>query len=531
MYVLNGQLNYNTVIAKKHNVNLMAGYEMREYSWNWHSMDRKNLTVNLPEFPVGDPKTQLNDSKAHELAWMSYYGRLNYMFDNRYMFEFNLRYDGSSRFIDKWGVFPSVSGAWRISEEKFMKNVTWLDNLKLRLSYGKLGNESIGQQYAASDELSLNGKYNFNNSLVGMAAVTKLANKKTSWESSEQYNIGLDFDIFKRVSATIDYYIKNTTDILMQVPVSGTLGMSTVPYQNAGKMQNRGLEMTVRYNDRFGKVGTHFSASATRVYNKVQDLAGKDELIMSDHIWRVNEPFNSLYGLQTEGIYQSEEEIKNHLIFSKNGTALNPYMGMKPEPGDIRFVDQLTIDTNGDGIPDTRDGVINEDDKVIIGNTFPKWTFSATLGFEWNGFDASIFLQGVAGMKALNQGIITVPFFGGESNTGAWYKDRWTPERPSQTVQRLYSEPGRSEIVSEYYLEDASYIRCKSLDLGYTVPKKVLKKVFKNTPSIRVYVSLQNLFTITDMRYGFDPEKPSHLTNTLQYPQAKTYSFGVNMKF
>lgn len=531
MYVLNGQLNYNTVIAKKHNVNLMAGYEMREYSWNWHSMDRKNLTVNLPEFPVGDPKTQLNDSKAHELAWMSYYGRLNYMFDNRYMFEFNLRYDGSSRFIDKWGVFPSVSGAWRISEEKFMKNVTWLDNLKLRLSYGKLGNESIGQQYAASDELSLNGKYNFNNSLVGMAAVTKLANKKTSWESSEQYNIGLDFDIFKRVSATIDYYIKNTTDILMQVPVSGTLGMSTVPYQNAGKMQNRGLEMTVRYNDRFGKVGTHFSASATRVYNKVQDLAGKDELIMSDHIWRVNEPFNSLYGLQTEGIYQSEEEIKNHLIFSKNGTALNPYMGMKPEPGDIRFVDQLTIDTNGDGIPDTRDGVINEDDKVIIGNTFPKWTFSATLGFEWNGFDASIFLQGVAGMKALNQGIITVPFFGGESNTGAWYKDRWTPERPSQTVQRLYSEPGRSEVVSEYYLEDASYIRCKSLDLGYTVPKKVLKKVFKNTPSIRVYVSLQNLFTITDMRYGFDPEKPSHLTNTLQYPQAKTYSFGVNMKF
>ena len=134
-------------------------------------------------------------------------------------------------------------------------------------------------------------------------------------------------------------------------------------------------------------------------------------------------------------------------------------------------------------------------------------------------------------MKALNQGIITVPFFGGESNTGAWYKDRWTPERPSQTVQRLYSEPGRSEIVSEYYLEDASYIRCKSLDLGYTVPKKVLKKVFKNTPSIRVYVSLENLFTITDMRYGFDPEKPSHLTNTLQYPQAKTYSFGVNMKF
>lgn len=530
-YVLNGQINYNTTLAKKHSIAIMGGYEIREFTYNYNTMSRQKLTVNLPEFGVGDPDTQKNGSSAYDLAWMSYFGRFNYIYDNKYLLEFNLRYDGSSRFIDKWGLFPSVSAAWRITEEKFMKNINWLNNLKLRLSWGKLGNESIGQPYAASDELSLNGTMNFNNTLTGIAAITKLANKKTSWETTEQYNIGLDIDVFNKISASVDYYIKNTTDILMQVPVSSTLGMTTVPYQNAGAMRNKGLELTLRYNDRFGQVGTSFSLSATRIKNEVRNLAGKDELIMGNTIWRVGSPFNSFYGLQTEGIYQSQNEIYNHLIFSDRGTAVNPYMGMTPVAGDIRFKDQLTVDTNGDGIPDARDGVINADDKVILGPSFPKWTFSGTLGFDWKGIDVSIFLQGVAGIKTLNQGIITVPFHGGESNTGAWYKDRWTPEHPSKTIQRLYSDPNRSEIISEYYLENASYLRCKSLDIGYTLPRHLLRNVFNSTGSIRVYVSMQNLFTITSMRYGFDPEKPTSTTNTLQYPQSKIYSFGVNLKF
>lgn len=530
-YVLNGQINYNTTLAKKHAIAMMAGYEMREFTYHSHTLSRKKLTVNLPEFGVGDPDTQKNGSSAYDLAWMSYFGRLSYIYDSKYMLEFNLRYDGSSRFIDKWGLFPSVSGAWRLSEEPFMKEISWLDNLKLRFSWGKLGNESIGQYYAASDELSLNGMMNFNNTLTGIAAVTKLANKRTSWETTEQYNIGLDVDIFNKVSATLEYYIKNTSDILMQVPVSSTLGMTTVPYQNAGEMRNKGLELTLRYNDRFGKVGTNFSLSATRIKNEVRSLAGKDELIMGNTIWRVGAPFNSFYGLQTEGIYQSPNEINHHLIFSDNGVALNPYMGMTPVVGDIRFKDQMTVDTDGDGILDGRDGVINSDDKVILGPSFPKWTFSGTLGFDWKGVDVSIFLQGVSGIKTLNQGIITVPFHGGESNTGAWYKERWTPEHPSKTIQRLYSDPNRSEIISEYYLEDASYIRCKSLDVGYTLPKRILRNIFNANSSVRVYVSMQNLFTITSMRYGFDPEKPTSTTNTLQYPQSKIYSFGVNLKF
>lgn len=530
-YVLNGRINYNLTLAEKHVFAIMGGYEMREYTYHSHWMSRKNLTVNIPEFGVGDPDTQENSSSANDLAWMSYFGRLNYTFNERYMFEFNLRYDGSSRFIDKWGLFPSASAAWRITEERFMKQFDWLNNLKLRLSWGRLGNESIGQSYAASDELSLNGLMNFNNTLVGIAAVTKLANKKTSWETTEQYNIGLDVDVFNKISTSLDYYIKNTSDILMQVPVSSTLGMTTVPYQNAGKMRNRGLEMTLRYNDRFGDVGTQFSVSATRIKNEVRDLAGKDELIMGNTIWRVGESFNSFYGLQTEGIYQSQEEINNHLVFNDRGTAVNPYMGMTPMPGDIRFKDQINVDTDGDGIPDSRNGIINADDKVILGPSFPKWTFSATLGLDWKEFDLSIFLQGVSGIKTLNQGIITVPFHSGDANVGDWYMDRWTPENPSQTIQRLYSDPNRSEIISEYYLENASYIRCKSLDIGYTLPRHLFRNVFSSNSSVRFYVSMQNLFTITSMRYGFDPEKPTSTTNTLQYPQSRIYSLGVNLKF
>ena len=219
------------------------------------------------------------------------------------------------------------------------------------------------------------------------------------------------------------------------------------------------------------------------------------------------------------------------MIFNDRGTAVNPYMGMTPMPGDIRFKDQINVDTDGDGIPDSRNGIINADDKVILGPSFPKWTFSATLGLDWKGFDLSIFLQGVSGIKTLNQGIITVPFHSGDANVGDWYMDRWTPENPSQTIQRLYSDPNRSEIISEYYLENASYIRCKSLDIGYTLPRHLFRNVFSSNSSVRFYVSMQNLFTITSMRYGFDPEKPTSTTNTLQYPQSRIYSLGVNLKF
>lgn len=525
--------HYNRVFAEKHNLSVDAGFEMREYTAKSHWMSRENMTVNLPEFGVGDPNTQKNGSNASEIAWVSYFGRLKYNYNGRYLFEFSLRDDGSSRFIDKWGIFPSTSVAWRLSEEGFMKPLKpVLNNLKFRFSWGRLGNESIGQSYAASDELSLDQKINLNNTLVGAAAITKLANRNTTWETTEQYNYGLDFDLFNsRFSGTLEYYIKNTSDILMQVPVSSTLGMTTTPYQNAGKMQNRGLEMTFRYNGDIGPVNAAITLSAAHMSNKIKSLAGRDEIIMGTTVWRVGRAFNSFYGLKTKGIYQSDEEIRNHLIFQRDGSPVNPYIGMIPVPGDIRFKDKINVDTDGDGIADVRDGVIDDKDKDIIGRSFPSWTFSASVNLNWKNFDLTMFFQGVSGISSLNQGIITVPFFGGESNTGAWYRNAWTPENPSKKIQRVYSDPSRAEIISDYYLEDASYLRLKSLDLGYTLPRSLMAKLGNPDYQIRVFFTAQNLFTWTNMRYGFDPEKPSSTTNTLQYPQTRIFSAGINVKF
>jgi len=528
--------NYSKSIRGGHNVSAMVGFESREFSDADHSLSRTNLSVNIPQFGFGDPTTQLNNSGASSLAWLSEFTRLGYNYKGKYLLETNLRYDGSSRFEKKWGLFPSVSAGWRISEEPFMKKYLGIiNNLKFRTSWGRLGNESIGQSYAASDELNLNLLMNFNNQLVSAGGVTKLANRNTSWETAEQYNWGLDFDVLNsKFSGSVDYFIKHTYDILMQIPVSSTLGLSTTPFQNVGKMKNEGIEMNVKYNGSIGPVGLNAAVMASHVKNRVSDLAGRNPIINGDLIWKEGYSYNSFYGYQTEGIYQSKDEINHHLISkTKDGDPVNAYAGLIAVPGDIRFKDQITEDTNGDGIPDSRDGIINEKDKVLMGKSYPDWTFSTTFAFDWKGLDLSLFFQGVYGINSLNQGMVTAPFLGGEANTGAWYKDGWTEANPSKTIQRVYSDPSRFSIVSDYYMEDASYLRLKNVELGYTLPALWLRKVGLNTGSsrVRIYGNIQNAITWTKMRFGFDPEKPSTIVNTLQYPQTRIYSMGVNVKF
>lgn len=534
--VFNAYANYSLDIGKGHQLSAMAGMESREYKTQSYDISRADLSVNIPQFGFGDPVTQKNNSNASELAWLSQFGRLNYNYKGKYLLEGNLRHDGSSRFLEKWGWFPSVSAGWRISEEAFVKdNYSWLSDLKLRASWGRLGNESIGQSYAASDELSLNLRYNFNNTLFPAGAVTKLANRNTSWETSEMTNVGIDFGFLNnKIAGSAEYFFKETYDILMQIPVSSTLGLTTTPFQNVGKMKNQGFELSVRYNDRIGNVAINAGGMVSHVKNRVTDLAGRNPIISNNIIWKEGYSYNSFFAFETEGIYQSQEEINNHLILrDKNGTATNPYVGLVPAPGDIRFKDQLTVDNDKDGIPESRDGIINEDDKVIIGRSYPDVTFSATLGAAWKGIDLNVFLQGVSGVNSLNQGYLTAPFHGGAANTGAWYKDAWTPERPSKTIQRVYSDPSRYAINSDYYMEDAAYLRIKNIEVGYTVPAHLIRRIGLNTADtrIRVFANVQNAYTWTRLRFGFDPEKPSTIVNSLQYPQVRIYSFGLNVKF
>lgn len=513
--LFNAQLNYSKELVKDLNMDVMVAYEARDYVYDWKSASRENFSANLPNLSVGDASTQKNSGRAYDGAWLSYFGRFGLNFKDKYLIEGVLRRDGSSRFLDKWGSFPSASIGWRISEEPFIKESNGLfNNLKLRVSWGKLGNESIGQYYAASDELSLNISHNFNNTLYPAGAVTKLANRGTTWETSEQLNFGLDFGILKnKISGTIEYFVKKNSDILMQLPLSSTLGLSTLPFQNAAAMENKGLEVLINYKGQIKDVKINANITASHTTNKITDLAGQDPIIFGDLIWKEGEAFNSFFAYKTEGLYQSQADIDSHL----SSTSGNAYAGLVAQPGDIKFTDI------------NEDGVINADDKTLIGKPYPDWIYSANLGFEWKSFDLNLFFQGVSGVNSLNQGMVTAPFHGGSAGTGEWYRNAWTPENPNTNVQRLYSEPNRFDIVSDYYLEDASYLRLKNITVGYKIPKKILDVL--SLSHARVYGNIQNAFTWTKMRYGFDPEKPSTTTNTLQHPQSRIYSIGLNLNF
>ncbi|SHE65589.1 TonB-linked outer membrane protein, SusC/RagA family [Mariniphaga anaerophila] len=514
------RLNYNQKIFNGFTMNAMVAMEAREFHLDRMQVSRENYTLKLPVLDNGDPDSQKNSGTADEISWLSYFSRLNLNYKNRYLAGATVRRDGSSRFQEKWGTFPSVSFGWRISEENFLKGkVNWLDNLKLRFSWGQLGNESINQYYAAYDELSLALVTNFGNTLQQAAAITKLANKKTSWETSEQINYGLDFAVLNNVlSGSIEYYEKKNFDILTQIPISSTLGLTTIPFQNVGEMENKGVEFQLNVAKKLGKVNFNANLSASRTTNKITDLGGQDEIVSGNIISRVGSPYRSFYAYATEGIYQSQNEIDSHLKFTdEDGNSINPYIGLTPKPGDIRFVDQ-----NGDKI-------INEADKTIIGQSYPDWTFSSTFNFEWKNFDASLFFQGVTGINYLNRFFVTVPFVSGNANTGAWYKDAWREDKPSETIQRLNVDLTRSETDSEYYLEDGSYLRLKNIEVGYSLPKRMVSDI--GIAQLRVFVNAQNALTWTKMRYGFDPEKPSATTTTLQYPQTRIISAGVNLKF
>ncbi|MBS2212700.1 TonB-dependent receptor [Carboxylicivirga mesophila] len=509
------QINYSSKIGESIDFNALAGFEARELSYKQYSMSRTNFPVNVPSMGIGDPATQKNGSSAYEGSWLSYYGRLNFNILNKYMLEATLRKDGSSRFEDKWGTFPSTSIGWRVSEESFLESADWLANLKLRASWGQLGNEAIGDYYAASNRMSSNLTYNFNNTLYSAAAITRLADRSTSWETSEQLNLGFDIGLIRnKITATFDYFVKTNKDILMQLPVSGTLGLSEAPFVNAAAMENRGVEMMATYVGKYKELDIKASITASSTTNEITDLGGQDFIIFDNNLmWEVGKPFNSFYGFKTEGLYRSQDEIDNHLN-SEIGTA---YAGMVAQPGDIRFAD-----LNGDG-------VITADDRTILGKPYPDWVFSSNLDLGWRNWDLGLFFQGVFGVNSLNQGMITAPFHGGAAATGAWYRDAWSEDNPDSNIQRLYSEPNRFNIVSDYYMEDASYLRLKNVTIGYTIPKRLLEGI--GVSHVRVYGNIQNALTWTKMRYGFDPEKPSTTTNTLQYPQTRIFSMGVNIKF
>ena len=518
-------LSYWANLNKNHHFKVLAGGQQAKWDGKYYQTERKRLTADLPSLEVGDPATQKNAGWASETTSLSLFGRFNYDFKEKYLFEANMRYDGSSKFAtgNKWGLFPSFSAGWRISEEDFLKqNCPWIDQLKLRASYGQLGNEKIWSSYAGIDILSVgNANYIWDNQSYTGSAVSYIANKDLTWETTTQKNIGIDLGILNTFSFTGDFYIKETDNILMQLPVSSTFGFTEDPWKNAGKMRNVGCEFSLSYTKKVLS-DLEISASANVSFNKntILDLKGRSPILNSTRGILLQEglPINTLYGYEAEGIYQNEEEIHNHLLtFDRFGNAVNSYSGLIAAPGDIRFKDQ-----NGDGIIDM------DNDRVALGNPTPDFLFSFTTGAKYKGFDLTAFFQGVYGGEGWSSGELVSPFFNNYNSAG-WMINRWTPEKPNRTYQRVYIDSQRSSIKSSYYVEDMSYLRLKNIELGYTLPASFLKKI--KLTGFRAFVSGQNIFTITSYK-GFDPERAGvDATNIYSYPLVKTFTTGVNLTF
>ncbi len=527
--LINALLRFNRTFNGEHEVSALAGYTEEKFQYNDQSAYRKNFVNNTqPYLRLGDASTMSNGGGAYALGMRSYYGRLGYIFGGKYMLEANVRADGSSRFAEgnRWGTFPSFSAGWRLSEESFFKGIEGLNNLKLRASWGKLGNQNINSYYAASDILTMGSNYALNGTLQSGVSVNALANKNTTWETTTQSNIGVDLSILGSLNFTVDYFKKVTDDILLQIPIPITMGNLSAPYQNVGKVENRGLEFSANWNKKLAK-DLHLSATLNTsfVRNEILNLHGRSPIISGMTVLKEGEAIHSFWGYKTDGLYQIDDftwqnnseasiphEERNYTL-KKDVVSVQNYSA---QPGDLKFKD-----LDGDGT------VSMDKDRTVIGKQFPDVTYSLQTNIQWKNFDLGIFLQGIAGMDGYTYQEISTPF-SNRSNSGAWWKGRWTYENQQAKYPRLIKDDTRTNLHSDFYVEDASYLRLKNIELGYTIPKQLTTNI--DIDYARVYCSVQNAFTITNYK-GFDPEKSVSETRSWAFPQVRIITVGLNVNF
>ncbi len=502
----------------KHHLNVMIGSSAQNNVYN-----RMNASV---QGFLTDANNQLSNGLTdptvggtrNDWAILSLMGRLTYNYADKYLLTATVRRDGSSRFAkeNRWGTFPSFSLAWRLSEEAFYRPNEWVNDIKVRVGYGETGNQDGIDNYAYYTRLKT-GQYVFNGTPVSTLYPLVMANPSVKWETVKQFNAGIDLALLRqRVHLTLDAYLKNTSNMLvpMSVPITTGYSDTEVPSINAGKVRNQGVELTLSTRNFTGAFEWNTDLNVSYNENKVIRMNDGIALFVGDDInmtkVRVSaegKPVGAFYGYVTNGIFQNQQEVDSYATQVAGGTA----------PGDIRFLD---LDNNG---------VINADDRTFIGNPSPKWSFSMNNSFTYKDFDLQIFLQGVAGNDIYNANRIWQESMSVPQNQTVKVLDRWTGEGTSHSVPRaVYSDPNQNTRHSDHFIENGSYLRLKNLTLGYTLPRSLSQKAYLQT--LRVYVSCQNLFTLT--RYsGFDPEVGVSGVDLSTYPVTRTVSFGVNVKF
>lgn len=546
-------LSYNTTFAEKHNVGFVLGQSAQKYTYrNLKGWDYDLLETNPDKANINSATAQRDKERVEGgtdgynfTALASYFGRVDYNYDERYMLQLTIRRDGSSKFgpKHKWATFPAVSLGWNVLNESFIKRPEWFDALKLRFSWGKNGNQNIGNfRYTSlmdggknyyfgggyvvpsngSDDGSTNGSMQYG------SAPGVIANANVKWEESEQIDFGFDARFLKNaLSFGFDYYKKKTNGMLMEQPIPSYVGQGA-PTANVGDMENWGLEFELGWKHRVNNLNYFVSANATYMKNKLIKLgnasgeaiyesagaSGVGSFIKgkNGYVW----PF--FYGYQTDGIFQNQAEIDAYV--NSEGKLLQD----KAKPGDVRFRDI----SGPDGKPD---GVIDDNDKTKIGKGMPDWSFGFTLGAEWKGFDVNLFFQGTLGNDIFDfsqRGDIPA------MNRPSWVLDRWVGEGSSNKIPRMTAANANGNWrSSDLYIKDGSYMRLKTAQLGYTLPSVLTRKA--SIQKLRIYISAENLFTFTGYD-GFDPEVATGDYDRIGvdrgvYPQARTISLGASITF
>ena len=502
-------VNYNKTF-KQHTIGALFGFEQWEQLYKYTEATRKGggsdeLTESLNTL---DKSSQTNSDGGTELARRSYFGRIQYDYADKYLFEANLRADASSRFPkdNRWGVFPAFSAGWRISEENFIKdNLNWMSNLKLRLGWGRTGNEELSDIYPAVATYAY-GSYMFGNTLNTTAYEARYVNSALQWATVTNYEVGLDAGFLdNKLGFELSVYKKKTDDMLLKLPVQGILGMSA-PVQNAGSVENTGFDLNIFHNNRINKDFSYaVNLNLAYVKNRITNLEGTEgEDPDNNKLWRLEGyPIGSFYGYKAIGYFNTEEELANEP--KRTGTE---------KLGDIKYAD-----LNGDGKIDAAN------DRTVIGQNFPSWTGGLSINLYWKDFDFSALFQGAFDVDKYCEAESSYAFYNG-GKVLKKHLDRWTPENHNASYPRITKDSQTNFVTSSFWLEDASYVRLKNVSLGYNLPKSWLNRI--GVSRIKVYVAGENLLTFCGLE-DIDPEESS--TRGWSYTNVKKVSLGLKVSF
>ncbi|MBS9525640.1 TonB-dependent receptor [Litoribacter alkaliphilus] len=512
--------SYSKNLSDKHDFDFMLGASSESFRTDFFGV--AGLDVPGNEYGVIDNVSELQQSETygsgHEWAIQSFFGRVNYRFQDKYLLEGNLRLDGSSRFSseNRWGIFPSVSAGWILSKEDFFAPIEEIVSFaKIRASWGQLGNQDIGDLYGHQSLVNIQSNVYAFGGVPVPGSYYSVSNPFRTWETSTMANLGLDLAFLDRkLSVGFDVFDNLTENILLQLPVPAAYGLGQ-PIQNAGVVRNRGWEVSVDYRISTGSVNHGINMNLSDSWNEVVDLRGREFINGTDvqTILREGFPMNSYFALRSDGYFNSHEEIAN---------SATPIFATSVQPGDLKYVDR-----NNDGQIDY------ENDRFVLGNSFPRYTFGFTYSAAFKGFDFSIFIQGVGERHQWIRGEIVEAFH--NNNEGPVFErhlDRWTPNNHDALYPRLTvgTESVNNAARSDFYIFDARYLRVKNVQLGYTIPTTLMSHV--GLSQARIYLTGLNLLTFSPMDIGVDPESFGGAANNGRvYPVSRVFSMGLDVNF